>query len=209
MPFQRLWRVIQGQGGSALIELLVAMPIAVLLVGIVVQSLGVSGKRQSDVERRTEALSQGQIGLERMTRELRQAEWVFFQSSSVVDMDALVRPNPTAHGVQRHVRYDCSGTSCIRLEGPAVSFPPSAASTFDSSIVIVGAPPGDTQTRYGTIVGHNVFEPARVDSTTGATVPDFMDPDIVLVRLQLAVQGRRQPIEIRDGVSLRNRSTFQ
>src|SRR4051794_9666207 len=112
MPDHRLRRLVQGQGGSTLIEMLVAMPLAVLLMGVVIQGLGTASIRQQDVERRTEAAQQAQTGLERMTRELRSAGWVYFSSSSVIDMDALVRPSSTGTSAHRHVRYDCSGGTC-------------------------------------------------------------------------------------------------
>src|SRR3954454_3208193 len=130
MPYHRLRRLIQGQGGSTLIELLVAMPIAILLLAVVVQDLGVAGRKQRDMERRTVALSQGQIGLERMTRELRQANWVYVRSSSTIDVDVMVRSGPTATSVHKLVRYDCSGVGCIRYEGIATAYPPPATPSF-------------------------------------------------------------------------------
>jgi hypothetical protein len=208
MPYHRLWRLIQGQGGSTIIELLLAMPIAVILLGIVTQGLGVAGRSGLDVQRRAVALTQGQIGLERMTRELRQARWVYFRSSTVVDVEAQVRPGPAASSVNRLVRYDCSGTSCVRSEGPAVAYPPPAQPAFSRSTVVVGRPPGDKGTRYGTVVGHDVFEPTRIDGS-GHGVVDYADPDTLQIRLRLRVEGRRGPVELRDGISLRNRSTFR
>src|SRR3954451_11519440 len=114
MPYHRLRRLIQGQGGSTLLELLVAMPIAVMLVGLSVQALGIAGTSQQDIERRTEAVTQAQIGLERMTRELRSARWVYVRNSSVVDIDAMVRRNASSQSVERLVRYDCSDVDCVR-----------------------------------------------------------------------------------------------
>src|SRR4051812_6298695 len=104
MPDHRPRRLIQGQGGSTLIELLVAMPFAVLLMGVVFQCLVTTFHRQGEIERRTETVEQAQTGLERMTRELRQAGWLYFSSSSVVDLDALVRTGSAGASVHRHVR---------------------------------------------------------------------------------------------------------
>jgi type II secretory pathway pseudopilin PulG len=208
MPYRRVWRMIQGQGGSTLIELLVAMPIAVMLLGLVVQGMGVAGLSQRDVERRTTALTQAQIGLERMTRELRQAQWLYFRSSSVVDLDSLVRAGATTHGAHRLVRYDCSGAACVRSEGPPVNYPPPASPAFTSGRVVVGAPSGDSSTRYGRVIGHDIFHPTRLDDA-GAKADDFVDPDTLQVRLRLHIEGRSAPVELLDGVSLRNRSTFR
>ena len=186
------------------------MPFAVLLMGVVFQCLVTTFHRQGEIERRTETVEQAQTGLERMTRELRQAGWLYFSSSSVVDLDALVRTGSSATSVHRHVRYDCSGTSCIRYEGPAVAFPPPANSTWTGSQIVIGPQPGDSLTRYGTVVGHDVFFPQRVTAPSGQTVADFVDPDVLLVRLRLKVPagGNNGIVQVQDGISLRNRSDF-
>lgn len=200
--------MIRGQGGSTLIELLVAMPIAIVLLGLVVQALGNAGISQQDIERRSEALTQGQLKLESMTREIRAADWVYFRSSSVVDIDARVRATATSSSVHRLVRYDCSGEVCTRSEGAPTSFPPPAAPAFASTRVVLGDPAADVRGRGGQITGHDIFAPTRLDSATGKATPDFVTPDFVFVRLQLAVKRRKAPIVLEDGVSLRNRSTF-
>src|SRR5688572_25187910 len=143
MPHLSRLRLIRGQGGSTLIELLVAMPVAVALLGLVTQAFVTGSKDQRRLERRTAALHQANTGLERMTRELRQANWVYFTSSQIVDAEAMVRPSPTSEAVQRHVRYDCSSGACWRYEGPAVPFPPTPAAVWNTSTVVVGQRPGD------------------------------------------------------------------
>jgi type II secretory pathway pseudopilin PulG len=215
MPSARLRRLVQGQGGSTLIELLVAMPIAIVLLGLVVQSLGTAGRDQQDIERRTDALTNGQIGLERMTRELRQATWLYFRSSSVVDINVKVRATPTSTAADRLVRFDCSGDTCERSEGPPVIYPPPASPTFAKTATLIGEPGATLYNRGGQLVGHDVFRPRSVDPATGASTTDFADPDFVLIRLQLSVKTRHatsgdadHPLTLEDGVSLRNRSTF-
>jgi hypothetical protein len=178
------------------------MPIAVMLIGIIVAALGFAGRDQQDVERRTEAISQGQIGLERMTRELRQAQWLYFRSSSVVDIQTPVRTSSTATSTPQLVRYDCSGSSCVRSVGPATTYPPPASPGFTGSVALIGH-----------LVGHDVFSPQRIDATTGATVSDFIDPTLVRVKVRLEVTDPQRPertrrITLSDGVALRNRSTF-
>ena len=214
MPGHRLRRLIQGQGGSTLIELLVAMPLSVLLLGIVIQALGVAGRREQDLERRTETVQQAELGLERMTREIRSASWVYFSSSSVVDIDTLVRTDPTATSVHRHVRYDCSGSACIRYEGAPVSYPPLAGSSFDRSRTIIGALVGDcaicgdqTRSRVGFLIAHDIFLPQRIGAS-GQPVTDFVNPNVLQIRVRLRLPQRTETVEVRDGVSLRNQSDF-
>lgn len=216
MPFPRSRRLVQGQGGSTLIELLIAMPIAIVLLGLVVQSLGTAGRDQQDIEGRTEALTNGQIGLEKMTRELRQATWVYFRSSAVVDVNVPVRATAGSTGTDRLVRYDCSTDTCERLEGPPVSYPPGSAPTFTESQHVLGDDAETFGHRDGQIVDHDVFRPTHVDAATGARTVNFVNPDFLFIRIQLAFRDRRMngrtgkqsPMVLEDGVSLRNRSTY-
>ncbi len=204
--------LIHGQRGSTLIELLVAMPIAVVLLGLVVQSLGQAGHDQQDIERRTELLTDAQLGLERMTRELRQATWVRFQSSSVVDINVRVRASSSSDGVYKLVRFDCSGEVCLRQEGPPAAYPPPASPSFTKSTIAIGAPAEDNGLRRGQIVGHNIFRPTRLDPATGATTVDYLQPDFLMIRLRLQIErlrgGEPRLVTIEDGISLRNRTGF-
>jgi Tfp pilus assembly protein PilW len=193
-----------------MIELVIAMPIAILLIGVIVATLGSAGRSQQDVERRGEALSQGQIGLERMTRELRQAQWVVFRSSSIVDFQAPVRAAGAAASTPRLIRYDCSGTACIRSEGPSTAYPPPAAPGFTASAVVVGALESDPASRAGRVASQDVFFPQRV-TAAGKTTADYVDPTEMQIKLRLDVGGAAGAIRrilLVDGVALRNRSTF-
>lgn len=208
MPNHRHRRGILGQGGFTLIELLIAMSISLALLSMVVRSLGQAGTDQRDVERRSQALINGQIGLERMTRELRQATWVYFRSSSVVDINVRVRAAAAGSGVFRLVRHDCSGETCLRSEGPATIYPPPASPSFDVTQILLGASESDNGARSGQILGHDIFRPLRVDPATGTRTVDFLAPDFMQVRLRLSVPGRERVLELEDGVNLRNRTQF-
>lgn len=209
MPASRLRRVIQGQGGFSLIELLVAMPIAILLLGVVIQALGQASRDQQDVEQRTESLTNAEIGLEQMTRELRQASWVYFWSSSVVDLNVRVRATAQSEGEYRLVRFDCSGDACLRSQGPALVYPPPPNPSFTSTTVLIGSPASDTFGRNGHVIGHDVFRPQHVDPVTGARTTDFLKPDFLSVRLQLSVPRHSRALELQDGVNLRNLTQFK
>jgi hypothetical protein len=185
------------------------MPIAVVLLGVVIQSLGQASRDQQDVERRSVSLDDGQIGLERMTDDLRQATWLYFRSSSVVDLNVRVRSSPTATSTPRLVRWDCSGDTCVRSEGPPVTYPPPAVPTFSQTQTLIGTEATDVGGRQGQIIGHDVFRPMKIDPSTGARTTDYLTPDFVAVRLRLA--DRTHPagmLELQDGVNLRNRTTF-
>lgn len=208
MPNHPPRRLIQGQGGSTLIELLVAMPIALLLLGLVVQALGDAGTRQRDIEQRTETLTGAQLGLDRMTRELREARWVYFRSSAKVDLLVGVRSGPTTNAALKLVRYDCSGDTCDRSEGGPVDFPPPATPTFTKTQVVLGVLATTVSGTTGQVVGHDVFYPSRVDPQTGLRSDDFANPDYMLIRLRMKVKKRGEHVELSDGVSLRNRTNY-
>lgn len=209
MPGSRFKRTMERQGGFSLVELLVVMPLIILLLGVVLQSLAQAGRDQQDIENRSETLTNGQNGLERMTRELRQATWLYFRSSSLVDMEVRVRPSATASGQPRLVRYDCSGETCVRREGTATVFPPPAAPTFADEQTVIGSPSSDTGGRDGQIVGHDVFRPQRVDPATGTRVTDYARPDFLNIRLRLTTPRREDgALQLEDGVNLRNRTQF-
>lgn len=189
------------------------MPIAIVLLGLVVQALGQAGQDQQDIERRTEMLSDAQLGLEKMTRELRQATWVRFQTSSVVDINVRVRSSVSTDGVFRLVRYDCSSEVCLRQEGAPVAYPPPASPAFAKSSIAIGAEPEANGLRRGQIVGHDVFRPTKLDAATGATTVDYLDPDFLMIRLRLEIESLKPEddtrfVTIEDGISLRNRTGF-
>lgn len=208
MPHLSRVRLIRGQGGSTLIELLVAMPMAVALLGLVTQVFVTGTSDQRRLERRAAALAHANTGLERMTRELRQANWVFFTSSQVVEAEAMVRASAVTPAVRRHIRYDCSSGRCWRLEGPAVAFPPPRDATFETSRIVIGAAEGDETSSVGRVLANDVFAPKRVDPATGRTVVDYLRPDLLHIALRVSVKGMDHPVELADGVSLRNATKF-
>ena len=190
-------RLIQGQGGSSLVEILVAMPAAVLIMALCLNALQNSGESQQRVEKRADVLATAQTGLERMTRELRQADWVHFSSSQIVDLDTRVRAAGSPASVHRHVRYDCSADACFRYEGAPVSFPPAPGIQLQLSDRLV---PG--------LTGADVFDPRRTNPSTGAATPDYLNPDSLRIRVRVRAPGYHRPVELRDGVTLRNVTTF-
>ena len=207
MPFLgRMRSLVLGQGGSTLIELLVAMPAGVLLLLVSMAAFESAGKSQRDVEQRSHSVMEATMAMERMTRELRQADWVLFRSSQVLEADTVVRVNGTA--VRRYVRYECTGRgvdrlgtdiggACERFEGDPVAYPPPLNSPATSTGVLIEG-----------FEGLDVFHPQSVSETTGETYVDFSDPALVTIRLRMrgGSGDARRIVEIRDGVALRNRA---
>jgi prepilin-type N-terminal cleavage/methylation domain-containing protein len=190
---------MRDQRGFTLVELLLAMAMSLVAAGAGLSLLGIVGQRNVENARHSDRVSRAQISLEAMTRELRQASWLQFQSSLVVDAQVPVRPTGSAPAVDRLVRYDCrAGTSCTRFEGPATTFPPPGNPAFDSDrIALASLRPGSM-----------VFTPQVVDPVTGAVQTAYVNPTTIAVTLEIVVDGWERPIRLDDTVTLRNATTF-
>jgi hypothetical protein len=160
-----------------LTELLVAAPIALILLVATLTLHLASGRQHERTESRVRALVQQRQGLERMTRELRQATSITPSSSVVVETILWLRPAGGGAAVQRRVRYDCSSQTCQRFEGPS-----GGPLTPSPGVVVTD------------VVNADVFD----------FQPDLVNPDYVTVTLEVAVKGAPNPISLRDGVALRN-----
>jgi hypothetical protein len=181
-----------------LVELLLTMTMSLVAAGSGLALLGVVGQRNVENARYSDRVSRAQIALESMTRELRQATWVQFSSSMVVDAEVPVRTGPGVAAVPRLVRFDCSlGTTCERREGPRTSYPPPAAPAFDSTrIAIESLRPGSV-----------VFTPQAV-GPSGAPTTTYVNPTTLAVRLEVTIEGWDRPVRLDDTITMRNATTF-
>jgi len=172
-----LTRRLRCERGVGLIELLTVLPmLAVVLLGIYAL-YNVGAKSQQETNNRVQSLLQQQNGLERITREMRQATSVTPVSSQVLDAVTWVRPTSGAASVQRRVRYDCSSGTCNRWEGPA-------GGSFDTGPVPV----------ITDVQNADVF----------SLEPNSVDPTYVVTRVEVRVRNANNPITLDGGFSLRN-----
>jgi hypothetical protein len=163
------------RGEITLTELLVAAPIALILLTATLTLHLASGREQVRIEGRVQTLVQQRGGLERITRELRQATSITPTSSVAVEALVWLRPGG-GQAVQRRVRYDCSGQACERLEGPVDG-------NLASPVVVVSD-----------VLNADVFD----------FQPDLVNPTYVTVTLEVKAEGANNPISLHDGVALRN-----
>lgn len=171
----RLIRRLQDQSGFTLVELMVAMPIALIVLTMAMLAVATTVRNEQTTREHTLALRDQQVGLEQLTRELREATSFRFLTSQLVEFDAYVRTNGV--GALRKVRYDCSsGTHCVRQEGPV-------GGTLSGNRIIIDA-----------LENPDVFEPE----------PDFVNPRYVGVVARVRISDDRRLITLRDGVDLRN-----
>lgn len=183
-PPVRPLRLASEESGTTLVELLVAMPLALLLVFAAFNLYRAAANSQDATSNRSTTVQAERTALERMTRELRQVgpptgvalSAVRFSSSQVMEFTTWVRVGGGA-AQQRNVRYDCSqGGRCMRSEGP------------------VGGSLGVAKLVVDNVQNVDVFD----------AQPDLLYPDYVALKLSVKVQGQTKPITVTDGVALQN-----
>jgi hypothetical protein len=172
-----LFRRLRCERGIGLVELLTVLPmLAVVLLGIYAL-YNVGAKSQQETNTRVRALIQQQNGLERISREMRQATSVTPVSSQIIDGVTWVRPSGGGASVQRRVRYDCASGTCNRWEGPA------------GGALATGPVPVITD-----VLNADVF----------SLEPNSVDPTYVVTRVEVNVKGANNPITLDGGFALRN-----
>jgi Tfp pilus assembly protein PilW len=168
------------RGVMSLTELLVAIPVMLAVFAATLGLYNLSVHSQTRDEGRTRNLVNEKNGMERMSRDLRTAIAVRYSSQEV--LDAQLPSN-------RWVRYDCSGTTCRRSEGPNQG-------QFDKGpeTVIANVRTADFQ---------------LLSNASGAGLqPDYVNPTYMVVTVQVSVNGYQNPIALNDGFNLRNLTTL-
>ena len=170
---------LRDERGLNLVELLVVIPMmAIVLLGIyILYNVGARSETQSST--RVAALLREQNGLERMTREMRQAVSFTPVSSQILDAVTYVRPAAGGASQQRHVRYECQDGACTRFEGA------------------VGGTLGT-----GEIVISNIQNPDVFFFS-----PDSVNPTYVSVKIEVTSKGASNPIVLDGGFALRNQQS--
>jgi hypothetical protein len=177
--FSRARSSLREETGFMLVELLAAIPLLIVVFFGIIWLYDVSVHEQSRGDIRVRSLVNQKNGLERISRELRDAVAVKYKTSEVIDAQI-------ASG-GRWLRYDCSGTSCKRYEGPSEA-------VFDQGPVVVV----------------NAVQSAEFQTLTdvnGDLQPDFVNPTYISVTLKVTVAGATNPIVLDDGFNLRNLTT--
>lgn len=195
-------RVISRAGeedGMTLIELLVASAMSVVLVGAVGSMLIGSMRAQPGISERSQSISEARWVLERMTREIRNGIRVDQATSSSLSILTYVRrttcgsgtaPSSSTPAIKCQVTYQCTTTSCTRVEAPE------------------GQYTGTPRTLFSGINSSDVFcyvPSTEPDPLTCGTGVSAAESTYVGVRLRLPnPDGDATGLTVSDGVSLRN-----
>jgi hypothetical protein len=109
-------RIARDEAGFAITELIVVSGLLTIVLGALVLFLDTTVKLAPEQQERGHVVQEGRLGLERMTRELRQGSTAVLTSPQELTFIAYVRPNGGA-AEEREVTYDCSeGGECWRYE---------------------------------------------------------------------------------------------
>jgi type II secretory pathway pseudopilin PulG len=139
-------RSLRGEAGYALTEVLIVASLLVIVLGAVL-TLGESSQRIAPKEsERAQVIREAQVGLHRMTRELRHA----YQAPTVTG--ATIQANVVAGTTSRTVRYECN-----------VTHPTNAAYTRCMRYVVTGP----SQMSAGELVIDRVVNGSSVFTLTG------------------------------------------
>jgi Tfp pilus assembly protein PilV len=189
------------EAGLTLIELLVAMSMAVVIVGAVGTMLVSAMRNQPRSSERAQSISSARWMLERFTREIRNGIVVEAASPSSVSFRTYVRrtacgsgtaPSSGSPAIECKVTYSCTTTTCTRAESP----PPPGEGTGTPRTVFTGL--------NGSQVFCYVPSTNTNPSSCGPVGEDAGDTTYIGVTLNLATVSDPTAITISDGASLRN-----
>jgi Tfp pilus assembly protein PilW len=191
----------RSEAGLTLIELLVAMSMAVVIVGAVGTMLVSAMRNQPRASERAQSISSARWVLERFTREIRNGIVVEAASPSSVSFRTYVRrttcgsgtvPSSGSPAIECRVTYSCTTTTCTRAESP----PPPAESTPAPKTVFSGL----NSSQVFCYVPSTNTNP----SSCGPVSEDVSDTTYIGITLNLATANDPTAITISDGASLRN-----
>jgi type II secretory pathway pseudopilin PulG len=180
--------------GFTIVELLVVALVMIVVVTAVFGLYRVAATEQERVGSSTKGLSEQRIGLERMTRELRQATTICqayptcgttFSNASSVDFQRCRGGSGTC--TQVWVRYNCSGT-------PAQTVPP--AVTTRACLRSESSAPTGLGSAEKVVVANVATSPAGIFT--------FTQPNFLAIAMRVSVKGFTNPISLQDGVRARN-----
>jgi Tfp pilus assembly protein PilV len=182
VPGSAVARLRAEESGFTLVELLVSSSLLVVILGAVLALLATTNKVQARDQERTHAVRDTQVGIYRMTRELRQAY------SIVSSSGYTIRAHVWEQGVDHDVTFDCSGTSSAGPPyGQCVRFETGSSGQGPSTVVIdrllnsssSGKPPvfsfvanGSGRTTYATVHLETPAKGARADGYLYTVVYD-------------------------------------
>jgi type II secretory pathway component PulJ len=175
--------------GITLVELLVAMSILILVLGVIAQLFIVMLRAEPRITGRSADIQQARVWAERLTRELRQTSEVLVSDPAQIAVVTYVRttqcgsagttPPATQDAIQCRVTYSCASGTCSRSETDTAQM----ATAKTEELV------------------HGISNSTSVFTYT----PTIGEPEYVGVRLEYPAGEGEDSVTLQDGVDLRNR----
>jgi Tfp pilus assembly protein PilW len=122
----RLRERLAGERGVTLVELVTAMALAIVVIGAPLALMIVSLRQHDDVASRTDSVRQAEVGLNKLTRDLRQADptqaiTLTWGSGAATASFSVVKPG-TGAATDQTVVWTCTANgSCTRKVGSGVA----------------------------------------------------------------------------------------
>ena len=175
-------RRMHDESGFSLVELLVAM-VLMGIVGVMLLGAVIQGNRSTArAQERSEAITDLQLVMERLSRELRAADPITLGQGAAVEMD-IVRDGQT-----RHLRYALTGGALVETRGSGAAAPTTVLATQVTSFEL----------DYLDITGQAISAPVAA-ADLGRIVR-------VQVHIERFIPAVGAPIEVETTVHLRNAS---
>jgi hypothetical protein len=187
-----------GELGMTIVELLVASTMSIVLLGGITSMVVSTMKTQPKISKSAQNISSARYVLERMTRELRNGIRVDQATTSKISFLTYVRrtscggtaiPSSTTPSIKCEVTYQCSTTTCTRIEAAD------------------GVYTGTARTFFTGINSSSVFcfvPSAEADPLTCGAAKAASEVTYVKIQLRLPDPGGSGSLTIADGASLRN-----
>jgi prepilin-type N-terminal cleavage/methylation domain-containing protein len=175
-------RRLRGERGFTLPEVLMALVIGLLVVGVGTTVFSAALRSQPGLNTRSNAISQARFAMERLTRELRQGATVYASSANQLAFITYVN-SATCGGaksstaIQCRVTYTCTTMGCSRVEAKPD-----------------GTAPGPAVTVVTGLQNPNVFSYS----------PNSTSPTYIGATFSFAGQNGDDAITVSDGAALRN-----
>src|SRR4051795_8838014 len=191
------------EGGFTLVELLVAAGLMLIVVGAALALLDSSNTIAARDQERTHAIREAQVGVQSMTRELRQAFSIVSSSPYAIEVHVL------RGGADHDVTYDCTGTSsagpplgqCVRYETTGSG--QGAASTVVDRLITQPGPAPTAAARLRTTPGPG-RPPVFTYSTNGAGHTTYGTVHVEVPSKGERAQGYSYRVVFDDGFFMRN-----
>lgn len=188
LPKQHVMRQPR-EAGTTLVELMVVGALLVVVLGAILSLLDTAAHRAPKDQERAHVIREAQVGLARMTRELRQAHQVNGWGPNWMDVNVTITDGNPATEDNHRVLYECHGAPydadnpsydrCTRKAAPEGQALPASGEPVISGIVNGEVTTGASRVFTYDSGNPPLFVKARVEVPARGTLSDGAEHDVV------------------------------